>query len=88
LTGLKAYLHHFRPAAAEWKSLRLTLNPDFQASSQGKLGWAAFTCQFEITAKGGEVIEAAARRATALERRGGRWLIVHEHSSVPWGDQK
>jgi hypothetical protein len=37
-TGLKADLHDFRPAAAEWKSLRLTLNPDFQASWQGNLG--------------------------------------------------
>lgn len=86
--GLKAYLDDFRPVAADWKSLKLSLNPDFQALSQGELAFAAFTYQFEITMKSGEVMKAAARSTTVLVRRGGRWLIVHEHSSVPWGDQK
>jgi len=83
-TGLKAYLDDFKPVAADWKSVKLTLNPDFQATRQGELAWAAFTFQFEITSKSGEVMKAEARSTTILERRGGRWLIVHEHSSVPF----
>ncbi len=83
-TGLKAYLDDFKPVAADWKSLKLTLNPDFQATKQGDLAWAAFTYQFEINTKGGEVMRGESRSTTVLERRAGLWLIVHEHSSVPF----
>lgn len=86
-TGLRAYLADFQPAAADWKSLKLKLIPDFQAWRQGTLAFAAFTYAFEITTKSGEAMRATARSTTVLEQRGGRWLIVHEHSSAPWGGQ-
>ena len=87
-TGLQAHLDDFKPIAADWKTLKLTLNPDFQASAEGNLAWAAFTYQFEITPKRGEVMRGVARSTTLLNKRGGQWLIVHEHSSVPWVEQK
>jgi len=53
-------------------------------SGDGKLAWAV--CLWKLTAMmGEEPIELPVRCTWVLEKREGRWLIVHFHKSMPAG---
>ena len=81
--GWQEYENGFKQAAADWKSMQVTLDPDFHATQLGNIAWATYTLDFVIQPKTGDVIRAQARGTDVLEKRGDQWLIVHEHISVP-----
>ena len=69
-----------------WKSIKLTINPDFQGYKNGNIAWATYTSSFEITPDRGPVMKGVARNSNVFEKRGEEWIIVHEHASVPMLD--
>ena len=73
----------FQKMAASWKSLKLSLNPDLQATRNGNIAWASYTVAFEIEPKEGAGIKGDARTTDIFEKRGNDWIIIHEHVSVP-----
>jgi ketosteroid isomerase-like protein len=82
-SGWQEYAEGFKKAVSEWKTLKLTVGPDFTAWKQGNVAWAAYTLAFEIEPKTGEVMKSEGRCTDVFEKRGDQWLIVHEHVSAP-----
>ena len=82
-TGWKDYEAGFRQTVADWKSLKLTLGPDFKAYSSGNVAWATYTVSFEIEPRSGDTMRGEARGTGIFEKRGDGWLIIHEHVSAP-----
>ncbi len=82
-TGWAEYEAGFRKEAAAWKSMKLNLNPDLQATRSGNIAWATFTAAFEIEPKEGAVLKGEARSTDIFEKRGNDWIIIHEHVSAP-----
>lgn len=56
-------------------------------SAAGNVAWAAVDGAFELRA-GGQIMKMPARASIVLEKRGGKWLIVHAHFSMPAGGQQ
>jgi uncharacterized protein (TIGR02246 family) len=56
-------------------------------SAAGDVAWAAADGTFRLRA-GGDSLALPARITTVLEKRHGRWLIVHQHFSLPAQNQQ
>jgi ketosteroid isomerase-like protein len=86
--GWQEYEDGSKKTFANWKSIQLTVGPDFHATQAGNIAWATYTLDFAIAPQTGDVIKAQARGTDILEKRGEEWLIIHEHVSVPMADQQ
>jgi len=65
-------------------SAKLTPNMnDLKITRRGDVAWTTLTFHLSVTPKAGGAMELEARHTAIWERRGGRWLIVHEHVSAP-----
>ena len=69
--------------AAKYKSAKFTLNDDLAVHPHGDLVWVTATIGEEMTTTAGKVDMGNFRWTTIWENQNGRWLIVHEHVSVP-----
>lgn len=58
-------------------------NSDLQVMSDGKLGFAHYVQHVTGTGKDGKPIDMTVRVTDVLRKVKGKWLIVHEHVSVP-----
>lgn len=56
-------------------------------SAAGEVAWAAVDGAFNLRADGKE-LALPARMTFILERREGRWVIVHAHFSIPSASQQ
>jgi len=65
------------------RSLKLALNDDLAIHPRGDFAWATVTFRADLESKTGERSRLDGRWTMLLERREGRWLVVHEHVSVP-----
>jgi ketosteroid isomerase-like protein len=72
-----------RQVLADFKSAKLTVNDDAELHSAGKYVWGTATVKEEITHKNDKVDTGDFRWTVVFEQQGGKWLIVHEHVSVP-----
>jgi ketosteroid isomerase-like protein len=50
----------------------------------GDVAWMSMQVDVSGRLKGGQPIAMPVRNSLVLERRGGKWLIVHEHVSTPF----
>jgi uncharacterized protein (TIGR02246 family) len=82
-TGWTEYDKGVRPHFALFESLKLTPKGDLKVSQHGNLAWTTTTMQIELKEKSGEPMSMDVRQTLVLEKRGGAWLIVHEHLSAP-----
>jgi len=82
-SGWADYEAGFQKVAGGFKSLKLTLNPDLQATRYGDIAWASYTVKVEMEPKEGAAMTTEARTTDVFEKRDGQWVIVHEHASVP-----
>ena len=63
-----------------------TLTPnmnDLKITRRGNVAWTTLTFHLSVAQKSGGPMELDARHTAIWERRGNRWLIVHEHVSAP-----
>ncbi|HWR49868.1 MAG TPA: nuclear transport factor 2 family protein [Bryobacteraceae bacterium] len=81
--GWREYQEGSEKVFSDWKSIKLTMGPDFKAYKNGNFAWATYTMAFEIEPKSGDTMKATARGTDVFEKRGGQWIIVHEHVSAP-----
>jgi ketosteroid isomerase-like protein len=56
---------------------------DLKVTRRGDVAWTTVTFHLSSALKAGGATELDARHTAIWERIGGRWLIVHEHVSVP-----
>ncbi|HLG13249.1 MAG TPA: nuclear transport factor 2 family protein [Blastocatellia bacterium] len=62
---------------------KLTPNDDLKVTRRGNVAWTTLTFHLSAKPKAGGAMELDARHTAIWERRGGKWLIVHEHISTP-----
>ena len=72
-----------RKVLVNYQSFKLTLNDDAVVHAHGDCAWATTTLKKDAVLKNGKREMATMRWTVIWERRGGRWLIVHDHTSQP-----
>ena len=60
-------------------------NGDLKVTRRGTLAWTTVTFHLSVKSKAGGGMEVESRHTAIWEKRGGQWLIVHEHVSAPLG---
>jgi len=61
----------------------LTPKDDLKVTRHGNIAWTSVTEHFSAKMKDGKAMELDVRHTAIWEKRGGKWLIVHEHVSAP-----
>ena len=66
-----------------FKSFKLTIvgNPDIHQS--GDFAWFTELWHLDAVGKDGKAVTFDGRGTSILQQREGKWLIVHEHDSIP-----
>jgi ketosteroid isomerase-like protein len=62
---------------------KLTPNDDLKITQRGNIVWTTVTFHLSAKPKAGGAMEVDCRHTAIWEKRGGKWLIVHEHVSAP-----
>jgi ketosteroid isomerase-like protein len=65
------------------KSVTFKLRDDARLHYQGNLAWTTATVDGEVVNKDGSRLKLDGRWTTVWEKRGEKWIIVHDHFSVP-----
>lgn len=60
---------------------------DLQASADEEVGFCAYLYRVTGTLAGGDDVDMWVRATLGCERRDGRWVVTHDHGSVPWDPQ-
>jgi len=84
-TGWKEYADGVRKVAADYSSAKFHANPDAQVHRRGDLAWGTATWHADFVKKDGAKEILDGRWTVVWEKRGDKWLIVHDHFSVPFG---
>lgn len=82
-TGWAEYAEGVKKVIGDFASQKLTLGDDVRTHRQGSFAWATATWHGEIVTKSGDKRPLDGRWTLIWEKRGRKWLIVHEHVSVP-----
>jgi len=59
------------------------VNDDAELHPAGNYVWGTATIKEEMVHKDGKIDMSNFRWTMIFEKQGGKWLIVHEHTSVP-----
>ena len=81
--GWAGYAAGVPKAFAPYTSGKFSLNDDLRTHHHGNLAWATATWHAELTRKDGGIEKPEGRYTAVLEKRDGKWLVVHEHMSLP-----
>ncbi|MBV8051909.1 MAG: nuclear transport factor 2 family protein [Acidobacteriaceae bacterium] len=68
---------------AGYNSAKFTVNDDAQIHPAGQIAWGTATIKFDMMEKSGKDDRGDMRWTVVWQKEGGKWLIVHEHVSVP-----
>jgi len=68
---------------ADVKSAKFTVNDDAAVHPHGDLVWGTATIKEEMTHKNGKIDMGNFRWTVVWEDQDGKWLIAHEHVSLP-----
>lgn len=69
--------------ASNVESLSLTPEKDLKVTRHGNIAWTTISMHAQAKLKNGSSIDTEARYTGIWERRGGTWVLVHEHLSAP-----
>lgn len=82
--GAAAYRKDFEGFFASAASGPATVQiSDLDITADGKLAFAHYTTHMVSTDKSGAKVDMVIRTTDCLRKIKGKWLIVHEHNSVP-----
>ena len=82
--GWQEYRDNFKKNVAPgFSSLTLTPGNDLKVTRRGNLALTTLTFHIAAKQKDGTTLEFDGRHTIVWEKRGGQWLIVHEHVSKP-----
>jgi ketosteroid isomerase-like protein len=83
-TGWQQYHDNFKNSVAPgFASLTLTPNDDVKITRSGNLAIATLTFKLAAKPKDGPAMEFTGRHTIVWQKRGAKWLIIHEHVSKP-----
>ena len=66
-----------------YQTMKCTVNDDVHGGRSGNTAWTAGTVACHAQKKDGGVEDLTLRTTEVWQKRGSKWLIVHEHASVP-----
>jgi ketosteroid isomerase-like protein len=66
-----------------YSTMKCTVNDDVHGGRSGNMAWTAGTVNCHAMKKDGGADDMVLRTSEIYQKRGGKWLIVHEHASVP-----
>jgi len=72
-----------RKVLVDYQSIKFTLNDDAAVHVHGDVAWATSTIKKDAVLKGGKREMATLRWTAIWEKRDGKWVIVHDHTSEP-----
>ena len=82
--GWQEYRDNFKKNVGPgFSSLKLTPNNDVKVTRKGSMALTTLTFHLSAKQKDGTAMEFDARHTIVWEKRGGQWLIIHEHVSKP-----
>jgi len=64
---------------------KLTAGKDLKVTKRGMVTWMTVPMHLSATGKDGKTAEYELRYTGIWEKRGARWVLVHEHISAPLG---
>jgi len=64
-------------------TIKLTAGKDLRVTRRGLVAWTTVTIHLYEKAKDGKTTDVNLRYTGIWEKRGAKWLLVHEHLSVP-----
>jgi ketosteroid isomerase-like protein len=64
-------------------TIKLTPGKDLKVTRRGLVAWTTVTIRLYEKAKDGKTTDVDMRYTGIWERRGAKWLLVHEHLSAP-----
>ena len=62
---------------------KLTPSDDLKVTRHGSIAWTTLTFHYALKMKEGKSYDGDGRHTAIWEKRGGKWLIVHEQLSTP-----
>jgi ketosteroid isomerase-like protein len=65
------------------KTCKLIPNNDLKIYRKGDMAWFTLTFHLSAVMKDDSKMDLDMRQSDVLEKRDGKWVIVHEHISVP-----
>ena len=81
--GWNQQKRRLRPVFAGFERFHITPNDDLEVHCLGNSAWTTCTWMADIVLKTGEATHLEGRATLVLEKHDGRWLVVHDHLSVP-----
>ena len=68
---------------ADYNQIKLTLNDDAEIHNAGAWAWSTATWHLDGARKDGGKDSMDARWTAIWQKKGGKWIIRHDHNSVP-----
>ncbi len=81
--GWEEYKAGVKKVFAGSASATIAPNDDLKVTRRGDIAWTSNTFHGTIHEKDGKKTEVTGRHTAVWEKRGGHWIIVHEHVSAP-----
>ena len=81
--GWRAYKEGVKQLNTGLDGMSLKVQDDVAVRRKGSVAWATYTFSAELRWKDRKVEKGEGRATDILEKRGGKWIIVHEHVSFP-----
>lgn len=82
-TSWEDYESGVRKALVSYQSIKFTANDDADVHVHGDCAWGTATIKEDALLKSGKHVLATMRWTVIWEKREGKWLIVHDHTSEP-----
>jgi ketosteroid isomerase-like protein len=81
--GWEEYKAGVKQTFASASSASIVPNDDLKVTRRGNIAWTSNTFHGTLHQKDGKNTEITGRHTAVWEKRGGHWIIVHEHVSAP-----
>jgi ketosteroid isomerase-like protein len=81
--GWEEYKEGVKKVFADASSASIAPNDDLKVTRRGTIAWTSNTFHGTINQKDGKTTQLVGRHTAIWEKRGGHWIIVHEHVSAP-----
>lgn len=82
-SGWGEYREGVKHLFEEASKVELGANNDLRTTRHGNIAWTTETFHLDETLKTGKKVELQGRHTAIWEKRGPKWIIVHEHVSIP-----
>lgn len=81
--GWETYANEIKKVQESIRKFKITLRNDLAVRVQGRMAFAHGTWKMDFVFTDGSRSHLKGRLTEVLEKHEGKWIIVHEHASIP-----